>query len=69
MNMKIRSLSLLAVSSATIFSQSALAHSGHDHSHWSSSALHSATFFGIIILVGVAAYSVNKHLARKKISS
>jgi TRAP-type C4-dicarboxylate transport system permease small subunit len=68
MNMKIRSLSLLAVSTVTLFSQSALAHSGHDHS-LASSAVHSLTFFGLIILGAAATYSVNKHLARKKISS
>tara|TARA_B100000787_G_scaffold55821_1_gene40572 strand:- start:100 stop:321 length:222 start_codon:yes stop_codon:yes gene_type:complete len=69
MNMKINFLSVLAVSSATIFSQSALAHSGHDHSFWASSALHSLTFLGLMMLSGAAIYSVNKHLARKKISS
>ncbi len=67
--MKINFLSVLAVSSATIFSQSALAHSGHDHSFWASSALHSLTFLGLMMLSGAAIYSVNKHLARKKISS
>ena len=69
MNMKIRSLSVLAVLSATVFSQSALAHSGHDHSFWASSVIHSVTFLGLIILGGAATYSVNKHLAHKKISS
>ena len=67
--MKIHSLSVLAVSSATIFSQSALAHPGHDHSFWASSAVHSLTYLGLMMLGGAAVYSVNKHLARKKISS
>jgi len=69
MNMKIHSLSVLAVSSATVFSQSALAHPGHDHSFWASSAVHSLTYLGLMMLGGAAVYSVNKHLARKKISS
>ena len=69
MNMKIHSLSVLAVSSATVFSQSALAHSGHDHSFWASSAIHSLTLLGLLMLSGAAIYSVNKHLGRKKISS
>jgi len=67
--MKIHSLSVLAVSSATVFSQSALAHPGHDHSFWASSAVHSLTYLGLMMLGGAAVYSVNKHLARKKISS
>ena len=66
--MKIHSLSVLAVSSATVFSQSALAHSGHDHSSWASSAVHSLIFLGLMMFVAVI-YSVNKHLGRKKISS
>ena len=67
--MKIHSLSVLAVSSAAVFSQSALAHPGHDHSFWASSAVHSLTYLGLMMLGGAAVYSVNKHLARKKISS
>lgn len=65
--MKIHSLSLLAASSATVFSQSAFAHPGHDHSFWASSAVHSLTLLGLVMLSGAAIYSVNKHLARKKI--
>ena len=69
MNMKIHSLSVLAVLSATLFSQSALGHTGHDHSSWASSAIHSLTFLGLMMLSVAVIYSVNKHLARKKISS
>jgi uncharacterized membrane protein len=67
--MKNHSLSVLAISSATFFSQSALAHPGHDHSFWASNVVHSLTFLSLIMLGATATYALNKHIARKKASS
>jgi TRAP-type C4-dicarboxylate transport system permease small subunit len=64
-----RSLTGLAAASAALFSQSALAHPGHDHSFWASNAVHSLTFLSLIMLGAAATYTVQKHLARKKITS
>jgi TRAP-type C4-dicarboxylate transport system permease small subunit len=67
--MKHRSSFRLAAASAAVFSQSAFAHPGHDHSFWASNAVHSLTFLSLIMLGAAATYALQKHLARKKITS
>ena len=37
------------------------AHSGHDHGHWGSSAVHAALFISIAAIVGVGAWTFRKH--------
>lgn len=40
--------------SALVCTGSALAHPGHDHSHWSSPAVHGLLLLAIVVTVGVA---------------
>lgn len=45
-------------------STTALAHPGHDHSHWSSSA-HHALFLAALVLVAGAGYSAYRHFRQR----
>ncbi len=67
--MKNRSSIRLVAFGTVVFSQSVFAHPGHDHSFWASNAVHSLTFLSLIMLGAASAYTLRKHLARKKITS
>ncbi len=45
---------------------SALAHAGHDHSHWSSSLLHAFFYISMFSAAGICAYAGYKAIYRKK---
>ena len=46
---------------------SALAHPGHDHSHWSSPAVHAALLIAVAMVVGTGVWKLRKSLkARQK---
>ncbi|MBM6550725.1 hypothetical protein [Marinomonas ostreistagni] len=44
----------------------ALAHPGHDHSHWSSPAVHALFFIGIAVVLGAAAWQIRKQIKAKR---
>lgn len=46
---------------------SVFAHPGHDHSHWSSPAVHAALFIAVAMVVGAGIWKLRKSLkARQK---
>lgn len=48
------------------FSLPALAHEGHDHSHWSSSFVHLVSILAVVALVLAIAHSIKKVRKAKK---
>lgn len=44
-------LTVIAFLSGILLTQQSLAHAGHDHSHWLSSAIHALTLFAVLALV------------------
>lgn len=45
---------------------SAIAHEGHDHSHWSSNIIHLGIALSTITAVALVAYLVKRHRANKQ---
>lgn len=64
--MKTTIRSLAAASAATVISNTALAHPGHDHSALSAGLIH-ALFYGAIAAVGaMAVYLAVRHIRSRK---
>lgn len=42
------------------FAGSAVAHPGHDHSHWTSPAVHAAFFIAVAAIIGAGVWRVRK---------
>ena len=57
---------LIFTLSLACFSLSTLAHSGHDHNHWSSPALHTLFYVSLGAALGAIAFLVFKKLTRTK---
>lgn len=49
-----------------LFSSNALAHAGHDHSHWSSEVLHFLTYASILAVAAGLGFAAFKYLSSAK---
>lgn len=47
---------MISVSTLLLISNQALAHSGHDHSHWLAQPVHAITALAITAVLGTASY-------------
>lgn len=57
---------LILVGSAMLTSMSVSAHSGHDHSHWSSDLLHAMFYLSLAAAAGALAFATKKYANKKK---
>lgn len=55
---------LALITASTVFSLPVMAHPGHDHSHWSSPALHSLAAAAGIAIIAACAFAVHKRRKR-----
>lgn len=53
----------------SLLSASAIAHEGHDHSHWMSDSLHVLFYGSLLSLLAAGCLVVLKHVTAKKISN
>lgn len=53
---------------ALVFAGTVLAHPGHDHSHWTSPAIHAVFYIGIIAMVAAGVWQYRKNRSSSKSS-
>lgn len=47
-------------------SANVLAHTGHDHSHWTSPAMHALAYAAVIAIAGAGVWALRQHKAKQR---
>ncbi len=59
-------LRILTAAFTGFTSTAALAHAGHDHSHWLSNPIHALSIFAVVSIVAVSAVALKRKVAKQK---